>query len=386
MSPIGAGGGGGEYLSGEVYRALDTRRNRHVALKLLSTHLVGDQDYQERFRRGSYVAARLQEPHVIPIHDYGEIDGRLFIDMRLVNGSDLGKILAQSGPMPTRRAVEIISQIAEALDAAHADELIHRDVKLANVLVTEGRDFVYLVDFGVAHAAEHSQLTRTGTTIGTLDYMAPERFDGKAIDRRVDIYALACVLHECLTATRPFSGDTLPALMRAHLCDPPPKPSQLRPGVPPALDAVVARGMAKDPDDRYPAAGALADAARAALSDTTPRIPAAASSAAVQATVAQEVTFRRAASATGSPRLISDVAPQTLPSRRVRRSRWRAFTDGLASIFDVSGIAIMSRRGSRTSAWEHLEQCLAEKYARLELDGASNSQPHENSNDGRARR
>jgi serine/threonine-protein kinase len=209
----------GRGAMGEVYLAYDTRRNRYVALKLLSTHLAGDQDYRERFRRESYVAARLQEPHVIPIHDYGEIDGRLFIDMRLVKGSDLGKILAQTGPMPPRRAVEIISQIAEALDAAHADDLVHRDVKPANVLVTEGRDFVYLVDFGVAHAAEHSQLTATGTTIGTLDYMAPERFDDKAIDRRVDIYALACVLHECLTATRPFSGDTFPALMRAHLYD-----------------------------------------------------------------------------------------------------------------------------------------------------------------------
>jgi serine/threonine-protein kinase len=260
----------GRGAMGEVYLAHDTRRNRYVALKLLSAHLAGDQDYRERFRRESYVAARLQEPHVIPIHDSGEIDGRLFIDMRLVKGSDLGKILTQTGPMPPRRAVEIISQIAEALDAAHADDLVHRDVKPANVLVTEGRDFVYLVDFGIAHAGQHAQLTATGTTIGTLDYMAPERFDGKAIDRRVDIYALACVLHESLTATRPFSGDTFPALMRAHLYDPPPKPSRLRAGIPPALDAVVARGMAKNPHDRYYTAGELANAARTAITAPSP--------------------------------------------------------------------------------------------------------------------
>jgi len=252
---------------GEVHRAYDTRRHRRVALKLLSEHLVHNREYRERFRRESHAAARLQEPHVIPIHDYGEIEGRLFIDMRLVDGTDLGKVLEQTGPLPPARTVNIISQVAEALDAAHSDGLVHRDVKPTNVLITGSGDFVYLVDFGIAHSAESVRLSLTekGVPLGTPDYMAPERFEDKPADRRVDIYALGCVLHECLTAERPFLGDSIPALVKAHLYDPPPRPSQLRPGIPATLDDVVARAMAKDPDERYVTAGELAAAARDAL-------------------------------------------------------------------------------------------------------------------------
>ncbi|MGH3900214.1 MAG: serine/threonine-protein kinase [Pseudonocardiaceae bacterium] len=252
---------------GEVYRAHDLRRDRRVALKLLAEHLAYNQEYRERFRRESHIAARLQEPHVIPIHDYGEIEGRLFIDMRLVNGIDLGKVLEQTGPLAPNRTVDIVSQVAQALDAAHSDGLVHRDVKPANVLVTGSEDFVYLVDFGVAYAAGNMQLslTATGFPIGTPNYMAPERFDDKPADRRADIYALGCLLHECLTAMSPFSGDSIPALMKAHLYNSPPKPSQLRAGIPAALDDVVARAMAKDPGDRYATAGELAVAARDAL-------------------------------------------------------------------------------------------------------------------------
>lgn len=252
---------------GEVHRAYDTRRDRRVALKLLSAHLAHNPEYRERFRRESHVAARLQEPHVIPIHDYGEIDGRLFIDMRLVDGADLGKVIDESGPLAPDRTVDIVCQIAQALDAAHSDGLVHRDVKPANVLVTGSEDFVYLVDFGVAHSASSVQLslTATGGPIGTPNYMAPERFSNTPADRRVDIYALGCLLYECLTATHPFCGDSIPALMKAHLYDAPPKPSQLRAGIPAALDDVVARAMAKDPDDRFATAGELAVAARNAL-------------------------------------------------------------------------------------------------------------------------
>ncbi|MGH3825251.1 MAG: serine/threonine-protein kinase [Pseudonocardiaceae bacterium] len=256
---------------GEVHRAHDTRRDRRVALKLLSEHLAHNPEYRERFRRESHVAARLQEPHVIPIHDYGEIEGRLFIDMRLVNGTDLSKVLEQTGPLAPGRAVDIVSQLAQALDAAHSDGLVHRDVKPANVLVTDNGDFVYLVDFGVAHAAGSMQLslTATGNPIGTPNYMAPERFDNKPADRRVDIYALGCLLYECLTATCPYARDSIPALMKAHLYDPPPKPSALRAGIPTALDDVVTRAMAKDPDDRYATAGELAAAARNALTTSS---------------------------------------------------------------------------------------------------------------------
>jgi YVTN family beta-propeller protein len=257
---IGSGG------MGEVYRAYDTRRDRQVALKLLPMALSDDPEYQRRFQRESYAVARLREPHVIPIHDYGEIDGRLFIDMRLVDGPNLGAVIAESGSMTPARAVNLISQVAEALDAAHSDGVVHRDIKPSNVLVTPS-DFVYVVDFGIAHAIGHtrSRLTMTGATLGTLDYMAPERFESHPVDPRTDVYSLACVLFECLTAQKPFTGDDLPALMYAHLYASPRKVSEVNPAAGSALDAVIAKGMAKKPADRYPSTGALAAAARVAL-------------------------------------------------------------------------------------------------------------------------
>ncbi|MEV6626308.1 serine/threonine-protein kinase, partial [Amycolatopsis sp. NPDC051114] len=248
---------------GEVHRAYDTAHDRVVALKLLSGPNAGDDAFRARFRRESQIVARLREPHVIPIHAYGEIDGQLYLDMRLVEGKDLKELL-EDGPLTPERAVGIVEQVAGALDAAHEDGLVHRDVKPSNVLVTSS-DFVYLVDFGIARSmtAEGTSITGTGNVIGTLDYMAPERFGDAPITGLVDVYALACVFFECLTGHRPFQADGAAAQMGAHLNAPPPVLSQERPGLPAALDAVVARGMAKIPADRYPTAGAFADAARA---------------------------------------------------------------------------------------------------------------------------
>lgn len=271
---------------GEVYRAFDTEHEREVALKVLSEHLASDRGYRERFRREAHLAARLNEPHIVPIHRYGEIDGRLFLDMRLVAGRDVAALLAQDGPMTATRAVSIVSQVARALDSAHADGLVHRDVKPSNILVTgEGDDeFAYLVDFGIARSTTDSSgpaLTQTGAALGSFDYMAPERFLERPVDRRVDVYALACVLFECLTGRRPFVGDGLATLMYAHLHTPPPAASSLRADVPHALDEVIGKGLAKDPDKRYATAGELATAARAALraAGVTPkpevRVPAA---------------------------------------------------------------------------------------------------------------
>ena len=259
---------------GEVYKAYDTHRDRYVALKLLPEAFSDDPEYLKRFRRESHVAARLREPHVIPIHDFGEVNGQLFIDMRLVDGSDIGTLLDTHGPIGPQRAAYLIGQVAEALDAAHSDNLVHRDIKPSNILVTPS-DFVYVVDFGIARSmgGRQTALTITGATIGTLHYMAPERFAGQEVDGRADVYSLACVLYECLTGAPPFSGKDLPALIYAQLYSGPPPASSLVEGVPPALDAVIARGMAKDPQDRFPTAGMLAAAAREALLTEAPTLP-----------------------------------------------------------------------------------------------------------------
>ncbi len=261
---IGRGG------MGEVHRALDTQRDRIVAVKRLQQHLAADPEYRNRFRRESALAAKLSEPHVVPIHDYGEINGRLFLDMRLVEGIDLAALL-RNGPLSAERAVDVISQVADAIDAAHAEGLVHRDVKPSNVLLVGSteraaeRGFAYLADFGIASEVGDRTTSRPGLALGTTAYMAPERMTGDAYDHRIDVYSLTCVLCECLTGRRPFPADDVLTAVQAHLTHPPPRPSELRPGLPRALDDVVARGMAKRAADRYSSAGELAAAARAAL-------------------------------------------------------------------------------------------------------------------------
>jgi hypothetical protein len=255
---IGKGG------MGEVYEAEDTVKDRIVALKLLPESVSHDPVFRKRLQREAHSAGRLQEPHVVPIHDYGEIDGVLYVDMRMINGSDLRKILKNFGPMTPARAVAIVRQIASALDAAHEGGVMHRDVKPENVLINRD-DFAYLVDFGIANAATDEKLTELGTAVGTYAYMAPERFSGDAVTYRADVYALACVLHECLTGAQPFVGNSIGTVITAHLMQPVPRPSVQRPGIPAAFDQVIAKGMAKKPDDRFASAGDLAMAATDAL-------------------------------------------------------------------------------------------------------------------------
>lgn len=250
---------------GEVYEAEDTRKGRVVALKLISPEFSDDPVFRARMQREAGAAGRLTEPHVVPIHDYGEINGQLYLDMRLIDGADLAAVLKRTGPMSPPRAVAIVRQVAAALDAAHANGVTHRDVKPENILLT-GDDFVYLVDFGIARAGTDPGLTQVGMAMGTYKYMAPERFGGSEVTYRSDIYSLACVLGECLTGTPPYVADSIERLVHAHLMQPAPRPSQLRPGrVPAALDQVVAKGMAKNPEDRYRSAGELANAALQAL-------------------------------------------------------------------------------------------------------------------------
>lgn len=250
---------------GEVYEAEDTRKHRVVALKLISPQYSDNAVFRARMQREADTAGRLTEPHIVPIHDYGEINGQFFVEMRMIDGTSLRALLKQYGPLTPARAVAIVRQIAAALDAAHANGVTHRDVKPENILVTAS-DFAYLVDFGIARAASDPGLTQTGTAVGTYNYMAPERFTGDEVTYRADIYALACVLGECLTGAPPYRADSVERLIAAHLMDPAPQPSQLRPGrVPPALDQVIAKGMAKNPAERFMSAGDLAIAAHDAL-------------------------------------------------------------------------------------------------------------------------
>nr|WP_062990412.1 serine/threonine-protein kinase PknD [Nocardia anaemiae] len=263
LSLLGQGG------MGQVWRAHDSLTNRVVALKLLPERFADDEQLRERFRRECRAVAQLTEPHVIPIHDFGDIEGRLYLNMRLIEGTDLRKVLSREGALSPRRAVAIIAQVAGALQAAHDAGLVHRDVKPTNILL--GADeFAYLIDFGIAHAADDRTLTTTGETIGTVAYMAPEEIgsDVKA-DARVDVYALTCVLHECLTGRPPFASTLgMQGVLAHHLHTPPPRPSTTTPDVPTAFDAVIAKGMAKDPNDRYQTVRELAAAACAAVGDS----------------------------------------------------------------------------------------------------------------------
>src|ERR1700741_4861946 len=226
---------------GEVYEAEHTLKEGPVAVKLMSDTFSKDPVFRERMKREARIAGRLQEPHVVPIHAYGEIDGQMYMEMRLIEGTALDTLLKRYGPLTPPRAVAILTQIASALDAAHAAGVMHRDIKPPNILVTRD-DFAYLVDFGIASATAEEKLTQLGIAVGTWKYMAPERFSNDEVDHRADIYSLACVLYECLTGAPPYKSDSVSVLVTAHLRDPIPQPSALRAGIPKSFDAVIARG------------------------------------------------------------------------------------------------------------------------------------------------
>ena len=277
-SVIGRGG------MGVVYLAEDLHLKRKVALKVLAPELAQDEKFRERFVRESQLAASLDHPNIIPIFEAREAGPSLYIDMRYVPGLDLKTLIAQEGPISPERTISILGQAASALDAAHAEGLIHRDVKPGNILITPrtesgGSDRVFLSDFGLTkRASSDSGITATGQFVGTLDYAAPEQFEGKPLDARTDVYSLGCVLYECLTADAPFPRDQDAAVMFAHLTAARPKVTDRRPDLPKDIDRVVARAMARRPEDRYGSAGELVDEAREALGVTrvvpTPTRPA----------------------------------------------------------------------------------------------------------------
>jgi len=256
---IGTGG------MGVVYRATQLTLDRVVALKVIAPEIASEETFRHRFVRESQVAAALDHPNVVPIYEAGETDGLLYLAMRYVEGEDLRSRVQRVGRLDPPTAVRIISQVAAALDQAHAHGMVHRDVKPGNVLL-ESDDRVYLTDFGLVKpvGAQEGALTQTGVFVGTLDYVAPEQIQGSAVDARVDVYALGGLFYFALTGEEPFPRDNAVAVLWAHVSDPPPAASALA-AVPLALDAVIARAMAKEPAERYPSAGELARAAEAAV-------------------------------------------------------------------------------------------------------------------------
>ena len=270
VSTLGRGG------MAVVYLAEHDFLQRKVALKVLAPQLAEDERFRERFVRESRLAASLDHPNVVPIYEAGASGGDLFIAMRYVEGTDLRTLLAESGALDPARAVAIARQVAAALDAAHEQGLVHRDVKPGNVLVartrgSEAGEHVYLSDFGLTkRSTSESGVTGTGQFVGTLDYAAPEQFQGGTPDARTDVYSLGCVLFECLAGHPPFASDNDAGLMYAHLQEPPPPVSAERPDLPKEIDAVIARAMAKAPADRQQSAGALSQEAARALNVGVP--------------------------------------------------------------------------------------------------------------------
>jgi serine/threonine protein kinase/class 3 adenylate cyclase len=250
-----------------VYLAEHLRLARKVALKVLAPHLAEDEAFRERFIRESRMAAALDHPNVVTIYDAGEVDNNLYISMRYVEGSDLSRLLRVEGILETSRMLLILSQIASALDLAHGQGLIHRDVKPANVLVEMlgGFERAYLSDFGISkHTLTGSGLTRTGQFVGTVDYVAPEQITGEPIDGRTDVYSLGCVLFQCLAGQVPFPREIEVATIYSQLHDAPPRLGDIV-EAPAQMDEVLARALSKSKEARYPTCGALVEAARVSL-------------------------------------------------------------------------------------------------------------------------
>ena len=285
-----------------VFRARQPSLNRYVALKVLAPELARDPDFVSRFQREATIAARLEHPNIVPIYDIGQAEGAFYIAMRFVPGRSLAQVIQQVGPMSLERARRILAQIASALDHAHQQGVIHRDLKPGNILWEEG-DRVSLADFGIARAGDVTQVTRQGMLVGTPKYMAPEQALGQEVDHRADLYALGVIAYEMLAGKVPFEADSVATLLHRHAYEPPPPLREARPDLSPEIEAVIQRMLAKQPDDRYPNAATFV----AALA---PRPGSAGSEAADAPTVAD---LTRAAP-----------APTTAPTPSPRDDGWRS--------------------------------------------------------------
>src|SRR5215210_4071858 len=271
----------GEGGMGVVYEAEHALLGRKAALKSLLRELAATDEFRARFIRESQVVAAIDHPNIIPIYDAGELDGTAFIAMRFVAGADLAEQIRRRGPLAPAETLSILDQAGAALDAAHARGLVHRDIKPGNILIEETSDRIYLTDFGIVKEQGRSGQTRVGFFLGTIDYAAPEQIEGQDLTGAADLYAFGCVLFECLTGHRPFEDPSDMAVMRAHVLDPPPAITSLQPDLPPALDAVLERALAKEPAQRFESCRALVEAARLAFAGVQAAAPSADTVAAV---------------------------------------------------------------------------------------------------------
>jgi serine/threonine protein kinase len=255
---------------GVVYKAQHIHLGRTVALKLLNPELAASEEFRERFIREARAAAELEHPNIVPVYDAGEVEGRLYLAMKFIEGSDLAEMIEQDGRLSVERTMPLMEQLASALDTAHDHGLIHRDVKPANALLEDG-DRLYLTDFGLTRRVDSTRpLTATGRAVGTAAYLAPEQIRGEPLDRRVDVYALGCVLYQCLSGQPPYLRDTDMLIMWAHVGAEPPSLSTEVPGLPSAVDRVIKKALAKSREDRYDTCGQLVSEMARALNPSQP--------------------------------------------------------------------------------------------------------------------
>jgi class 3 adenylate cyclase/predicted Ser/Thr protein kinase/tetratricopeptide (TPR) repeat protein len=335
LSRVGRGG------MGVVYECEDLRLGRRVALKVLAPALATDERFRARFLRESRLAAALDHPNIVPVYEAGEASGELFIAMRFVDGVDLGALLERDDPLSPGDALGLVEQVARALDSAHRHGIVHRDVKPANILVAE-EQHPYLTDFGLSQLAGVTSRSRSGQFIGTVAYVSPEQIGGEQVGPAADVYALGAVLVECLTGAPPYPHGSDLAVLWAHIQDDPPSVSARRPELPIALDAVVARALAKEPEHRFATCSELAAAARTALNDTivSVAVPQAKETRTVAAVLSMSLTVSSEAGAPLDPETVKRVGERMLGQAAAVAVRHggvaeRAGNDRLRAIFGV---------------------------------------------------
>jgi len=351
---------------GVVYRAHDLRLKRTVALKLMAPELALDERFRERFSRESELAMSLEHPNVVPIHDAGEFEGRLYLAMRHVEGTDLKALLREEELLGPARALAITAQIANALDAAHAKGLVHRDVKPSNVLLDPDQH-AYLADFGLTRRlSEQGVQSGDGRSMGTPSYLAPEQIEGGPVDGRADIYSLGCLLYECLTGEAPFARDSRLAVAWAHLEEEPPSIGDRVPQLPAAIDDVIHKAMAKDPEERYATCGELIAAAEDALG-LGPVAPPRRRRLAVAVAVLAALTALAALASAFSDRGRGEAASSTLTARKNTVMRIDPTTNAIKAVVDVGeqpdALAVAGR-----SVWAYN----LESHTVSEIDAATN--------------